>query len=464
MSSQKIPIQSLTCYIISIVFLFLRISNAQSFSHQGCYSESDLENLSLDSQGSFTYQTPSYCQGLCSTFDFYALLNGESCYCGSSLSDLESLSEVSQSQCDVNCNGWPSDTCGGSSAMDVYTNDAATAASSSSSSSSSRTSTSSTTTSTSTSSSSSTRVSSSSISSVTSNTYISSYTSSSSTDHSSSIDSSSSSSSTIMTSIRYTTHIVTASVISASNQIPTTIFVTTTSLVQTVTPQSSLDSASTDNSNKSSSLSDGAIAGIVIGVLFGTLFLVLLIVFLFFYKRSNKNQESDLEETKQYQPYSFGDENATPIVIPPTSSSNWRIPSRTNTANTSSSFSNFSMTMKNNNGGEIIIESNPNSNATSMHNSTPKVKHPSTVFEEPVSYIETGGNQRFSTSSLPDMIEQRPLRIVNPDDNDMLSKQETTILEEFINNNNNNDNLNLNDSYVDLSRSSDEQSYDEKNT
>lgn len=269
-----------------------------------------------------------------------------------------------------------------------------------------------------------------------------------------------------MTSLEYTTMVVTQSVISASDQTPATIYVTTTSLVQTVAPTvESLNSKNSSNS-KGSSLSGGAIAGIVIGVVFGTLFLILAIYFFFFHKRNRKDNDADLEETKHYQPYSFGDENATPIILPPSSStSNWRIPSRHNTtntnshSNTNSSFSNFSMPLKN---GTDVLDSTSNStmNRTSMQNLTPKIKHPSTVFEEPIPFVDAG-NQRFSTSSLPDMMEERaPLRIVNPDNNNPLVKHETNKLEQFISNNNNN--FNLDDSYVDLSRSSDDHSYNEK--
>lgn len=95
-----------------------------------------------------------------------------------------------------------------------------------------------------------------------------------------------------------------------------------------------------------------------------------------------------------------------------------------------------------------------------MQNLTPKVKHPSTVFEEPIPYIDNG-NQRFSTSSLPDMMEQRPpLRIVNPDDAESLAKHDTNKLEEFISRNDNN--YNLDDSFADTTRSSEDHSYNEK--
>ena len=501
--------QSYLSHILLVILFTLRIVIAQQvFSFKGCYSQSDVNSLSLESQGSYTYQSPSYCQGLCSEYQFYALMDGGDCYCGNSLKKLLTLKTVDSSECSTNCNGWPDDKCGGPSAMDVYGNDEAliasdTDSSSSSSSSSSTASSSSSSSTASSSSSSSTASSSSSSSAATSSststststskstTYMSStqassskssssYSSSSSSHSSSSSSSSSTISSsnsasssdsssshtptTILTSLEYTTRIVTKSVVSAPNQTPGTIYVTTTSLVQTVTPTAVVLNSKNSSGSKGSSISGGAIAGIVIGVVFGTFFLILAIYFCFFRRNNRKNNEPDLEETKHYQPYSFGDENATPIILPPSSStSNWRIPSRHNTTatnsrtNTNSSFSNFSK-----NGVEMLdATSTPTIiNRTSMQNLTPKIKHPSTVFEEPIPFVDAG-NQRFSTSSLPDMMEERPpLRIVNPDDNNSLAKHDTNKLEQFISSNDNN--FNLDDSYVDLSRSSDDQSYNEK--
>lgn len=481
--------QSYRSHILLVVLLTLRLVTAQQvFSFKGCYSQSDVNSLSLESQGSYTYQSPSYCQGLCSEYQFYALMNGGDCYCGNSLKKLLTFTTLDSSECSSNCNGWPDDKCGGSNAMDVYGNDEAliesdtdssssSSATTSSSSSSTSTSTSKSTTSrssTESSSSKSTSISSSSSSRSSSSRSISSTTSSSSSSTTSSGSSTSSSTSassfssrtptTILTSLEYTTRIVTKSVVSAPNQTPGTIFVTTTSLVQTVTPTAVVLNSKNSGGSKGSSISGGAIAGIVIGVVFGTFFLILGIYFFFFRRNNRKNNEPDLEETKHYQPYSFGDENATPIILPPSSStSNWRIPSRHNTTatnsrtNTNSSFSNFSK-----NGAEMLdTTSTPTIiNRTSMQNLTPKIKHPSTVFEEPIPFVDAG-NQRFSTSSLPDMMEERPpLRIVNPDDNNSLAKHDTNKLEQFISSNDNN--FNLDDSYVDLSRSSDDHSYNEK--
>ena len=344
-----------------------------------------------------------------------------------------------------------------------------------------------------------------------------------------------SSSSTVLTSLRYTTKIITASIETAVNHGPKTVFLTTKSVIETVAhtviavqsddPNFDLNKKNSSNGD-GSSLSGGAIAGIVIGVIFGVIAILVLVVFLLLYKRKRAEEQRrlDLERTKQFQPYSFGDVNATPIILPPPSSSsaNWKLPSRNNTGLSSRtlalSFSNnnnnynnskylrtgtrgntnsddfdfdldadadadfdFNFGSRKNSGSvarkgtipqshansiasrrsaESFInnsnnyyyyshvnrksstqpgfyaENNRNSNGSAnvhayghIHNSAAErtyggrrtssgIRHPSTVFEEPTMSVYNG-NERFSTSSLPDMMEQRrQLRIVNPDGGD----------------------------------------------
>lgn len=349
-----------------------------------------------------------------------------------------------------------------------------------------------------------------------------------------------SSSSTILTSLRYTTKIITASIETAVNHGPKTVFLTTKSVIETVAhtviavqsddPNFDLNKKNSSNGD-GSSLSGGAIAGIVIGVIFGVIAILVLVVFLLLYKRKRAEEQRrlDLERTKQFQPYSFGDVNATPIILPPPSSSsaNWKLPSRNNTGLSSRtlalSFSNnnsnynynskylrtgtrgntnsddfdfdldadadadadfdFNFGSRKNSGSVARKSTIPQSHANSIasrrsaesfinnsnnyyyyshvnrksstqpgfyaennrnrnsngsanvhayghiHNSAAErtyggrrtssgIRHPSTVFEEPTMSVYNG-NERFSTSSLPDMMEQRrQLRIVNPDDGD----------------------------------------------
>lgn len=171
--------------------------------------------------------------------------------------------------------------------------------------------------------------------------------------------------------------------------------------------------------NKSSKgkggLSGGAIAGIVVGVIAG-LAVIAAIIFFLLWRRHKSNQEPDLEETKQYQPYSFGDADANPVILPPSrGTSNWRRPSRPDLMAADASpvvvptgglSANNSISRSSNKTNTMFVSDD--TNAIALQN------HPSTVFEEPPSLY--GGNQRFSTGSLPDMMQERQLRVVNPDD------------------------------------------------
>lgn len=273
-----------------------------------------------------------------------------------------------------------------------------------------------------------------------------------------------------ISSYKYTTKIVTKAVVSTSDAAQKTIVITATSIVQTqvstMIPSNeaslyALNNYKATTANKKS-ISGGAIAGIVIGIIFGFIIILLLIFGIVLYTRKQRRERelNDIEETKQYQPYSFGDENATPVIIPTNqmnSKSSWRLPSRTSTKNNdynndnNSKFhsakrnvsmnssitlnTNYHNTPNNNNyngnnsNNNSIFEYDNENNDINIRN-----KLPSTVFEEPpdLSQFDNNGNQRFSTSSLPDMMEQRPLRIVNPDkdeffiNNDSLDDENTT--------------------------------------
>lgn len=235
-----------------------------------------------------------------------------------------------------------------------------------------------------------------------------------------------------------TTHIITTSMITGSDREQQTVFVTRTSVINSESTSSSSSSASNSLAGNSqanqstarsnSGLSGGAIAGIVVGVICGVLAIAALILFLL-WRRHKHNQEPDLEETKQYQPYSFGDADANPIIAPiGGSGSTWRRPSRNDLgSNDTNSISygvpngattatgSLSASNSLNRGSVTNIFAPEDSNTNHNNNGALNLQsHPSTVFEEPPLLYQ--GNQRFSTGSLPDMMEERHLRVVNPDD------------------------------------------------
>lgn len=87
----------------------------------------------------------------------------------------------------------------------------------------------------------------------------------------------------------------------------------------------------------------------------------------------------DLEETKQYQPYSLGDADANPVIPPSASSTNWHIPSRNNTAlskNTASTFATYDLPTRAPGGRDSIITGD-------AHNISKRSHFPSVVYEEP---------------------------------------------------------------------------------
>lgn len=499
----------ITLLTIIIAFFILLTSADDAFSYSGCYLSSSLQSMGLTSKGSYTWQSPSYCEGQCSGSAFIALTEGGYCYCGSNV-DILSISKQSESNCDTGCYGWPADMCGDSDGyyMNVYVNkDKVNTLSSSSTSAMASTSattftgsaifsssgfTSSSTGSVSHSHSSlslsqsvfisTSKLSQSSsiqsstgnqISSASSLTTISTSTQASSP--SSSPTSRVSSTSNSVSSIQLTTKVITKSVITTSDKLQRTIVITATSVIETAVITASAgayyNGTMSLNNKSTSSLSGGAIAGIVVGCVVGVIIIIALVVFYFLYwKHHSKNNALDIEESKQYQPYSFGDQDANPVFIPESTgylnrgsikskfngdsnnnsnnNSSWKLPSRTSTRNNSNSNLNGSNnssdvfnkrngsihssgTLTNRSipmGNEIIDGSNGNNSnvnnmATFTNPSTLKThimrrsQLPSTVFEEPTNTSFYDGVQRFSTSSLPDMMEERkPLRIVNPDD------------------------------------------------
>lgn len=74
---------------------------------KGCYSDS----TPLKDQGPYTFQSSGYCKQLCTKKNMavYALYQGSNCLCGDEI-PAESA-KVSDDECNVSCNGYPSDKC-----------------------------------------------------------------------------------------------------------------------------------------------------------------------------------------------------------------------------------------------------------------------------------------------------------------------------------------------------------------
>lgn len=88
---------------------------SQALTNKGCYSSLP----SFSSQGSYTYQSYSYCQKQClaQNSPVMGITKGSDCWCGSQLP--AASSKVSDSSCSSPCTGYGSQNCGGSSAFTV---------------------------------------------------------------------------------------------------------------------------------------------------------------------------------------------------------------------------------------------------------------------------------------------------------------------------------------------------------
>nr|POF15291.1 cell wall integrity and stress response component 2 [Quercus suber] len=82
----------------------------------GCFSSSD----GLSDQGSYKYQTASWCQPICvgQNQAVLGLSGGSDCWCGDTIPPADSM--VDDSNCDVPCNGYDKDNCGGINYWSVY--------------------------------------------------------------------------------------------------------------------------------------------------------------------------------------------------------------------------------------------------------------------------------------------------------------------------------------------------------
>lgn len=86
-------------------------------TYVGCFSSSS----PLKDQGPYRYQTSGYCRPLCEDDNakVFGLSEGSNCWCGDLLP--AASSKVSDSNCDVGCDGYDKENCGGNGYFSVYT-------------------------------------------------------------------------------------------------------------------------------------------------------------------------------------------------------------------------------------------------------------------------------------------------------------------------------------------------------
>ncbi|KAF5208599.1 hypothetical protein E0198_005103 [Clavispora lusitaniae] len=255
----------------SHVILAALLAHWVTASGLGCYSSIDTSN----SKGYNQYQTSSSCAQACGNdYPYVAVKNGGYCFCLSSMP----TDETDSSDCNVKCNGYGTDMCGGASAYTVFQgqgNDDGAAAVSGSAGASSG-------------------VNSNSASAATSSNAANSSPSTSAT-----------SSSDASTTSDAATSLPDSSITSTSGQSSVTVIVTTSAsgesgsaAVKTVTKTSgpsasaSASSGSGHSSNKKSS-NTGAIVGGVVGGIGGV---AVLAAAVFFFMRRRSDDDDNEEE------------------------------------------------------------------------------------------------------------------------------------------------------------------------
>ncbi|AGO11128.1 AaceriAFR349Wp [[Ashbya] aceris (nom. inval.)] len=361
--------------------------STESFTYYGCYEVAALKG-SLRYDGQSPFNTKDLCIKHCEKAAL-AVVKDKDCYCGDSASVLSGLTAAGEDKCTTPC-VIPGAICGGPDAYSVYVNDKnqkdissgpqqpASSSADKTSSDAARTSSSATTPSSTTD------------AGAKGPTSSSQATSTSSTSSQTTTVAPETTANTPTTSVTEQ-----AAAQTTSNSVVTrisegsTIVSTAAPVTQTVTnsaPSSTSTASDNPNSddlkkNTNKSLSGGAIAGIVLGSLAVVAIFIALVAFIVLNRdRDDVSSEPDLEEKRFHQPYSFGDQDPLPL--------NYTDPS-----------------------------SSSNSKHQTRSNSEQSAHHALFADQAPVAhYQEAGfGRPRLSNSSLPDVTENRPLRIANPD-------------------------------------------------
>ncbi|KAL8972497.1 MAG: hypothetical protein Q9183_000527 [Haloplaca sp. 2 TL-2023] len=106
-----------TCWatVLLVIPQTLLALDLKTASYKGCFSSAD----GFEDQGSYTYQSPGYCQEQCVGINkpVMALAGGSNCWCGDLLP--VASNKVSDSDCSTECQGYPDDKCGGDNSWTV---------------------------------------------------------------------------------------------------------------------------------------------------------------------------------------------------------------------------------------------------------------------------------------------------------------------------------------------------------
>jgi len=103
-----------TVILLSAAFALAQV---QQGTYQGCYANSSVSSIVASSKGAYTYQSLGYCYGQCGTYAAYGTTAGSTCDC---FNALPAGTKVSDSFCDIPCQGYGQDVCGGTGYYSVW--------------------------------------------------------------------------------------------------------------------------------------------------------------------------------------------------------------------------------------------------------------------------------------------------------------------------------------------------------
>lgn len=282
-TDMRFLLSCLPCNLLALLVLFSATVNADG-QLLGCFSTVP-DSFVLKSI--YTWQSSKYCANQCSGYDFFALTDGNACYCGSTFP----LGGPDSNGCTQSCVGFPSEQCGGANSFDILAQEGVDLAAAAASASAAGTDGTSTGTATSTSSNESTADATTTSSSSSSSTETSSSLSTKAIDTTLTDSTSSSTDATMKTTATPTRSQTILTTSTSDPASPVTSLLTTvlenssatvTSIVyvtQSPAPSSS-GSASPSDSNSKSSDNKGAIIGGVVGGVLGLLIVAVTVLFL----------------------------------------------------------------------------------------------------------------------------------------------------------------------------------------